>query len=56
MAREAKLIITSENRASAKSEWIDYFTHFFSSIIEGEFDRKVPESDAAFHFFVLEKK
>lgn len=45
-----------ESRRDAKAEWVEYFTQFFQSIIEGEFDRKVSEHDAAFHFFVLEKK
>ena len=49
-------ILTLENRVSTKSEWIDYFTHFFAPIIEGEFERKISENDAAFHFFVLERK
>jgi SAM-dependent methyltransferase len=49
-------LLPSEGRASAKSEWIDYFTRFFAPIIEGEFERKVAENEAAFHFFVLEKK
>lgn len=48
--------LSPENRASAKSEWVDYFARFFTPIIEGEFERKVPENEAAFHFFVLEKK
>lgn len=47
--------LSPENRADTKSEWIDYFARFFTPIIEGEFERKVPENDAAFHFFVLEK-
>lgn len=49
-------MLSSEGRAGAKLEWIDYFARFFAPIIEGEFERKVPENDAAFHFFVLEKK
>lgn len=49
-------MLSIENRASAKSEWINYFTNFFGPIIEGEFERKVAENNAAFHFFVLEKK
>lgn len=49
-------MMPDENRAIAKSEWVDYFTGFFRPIIEGEFERKVDENEAAFHFFVLEKK
>lgn len=45
-----------EARKDAKAEWVDYFSRFFTPIIEGELDRKVAENDAAFHFFVLEKK
>ena len=49
-------MLSPESRENAKAEWIDYFFHFFTPIIEGELERKIPESDAAFHFFVLEKK
>lgn len=45
-----------EARKEVKAEWIDYFSRFLKPIIEGELDRKVSENDAAFHFFVLEKK
>lgn len=44
------------DRAAVKEEWVDYFGRFFSPIIDGEFERVVPEDDAAFHFFVLEKR
>jgi len=49
-------MLSEENRESAKAEWIEYFARFFAPIIEGEFERKVSEKDAAFHFFVLENK
>jgi len=48
--------LSTENRETAKVEWIDYFSRFFSPIIEGEFDRKIQENEAAFHFFSLAKK
>ena len=44
------------DRDLVKAEWIDYFVKFLQPLIEGEFERKVPESQAAFHLFVLEKK
>lgn len=44
------------DRASTASEWVDYFFRLFAPIIEGEFERKVTDNEAAFHFFVLEKK
>jgi len=43
-------------REEAKAEWVRYFSGFFRPMIEGEFERRVDEKDAAFHFFVLEKK
>lgn len=49
-------MLSQEDRDIAKSEWVDYFFKFFMPIIEGEFERNVNENDAAFHFFVLEKK
>lgn len=49
-------MLSPESRGMVKAEWIDYFSHLFTPIIEGELERQVPESDAAFHFFVLEKK
>lgn len=49
-------MLTPDGREAAKSEWVDYFSNFFTPIIEGEFGRTVAEDDAAFHFFVLEKK
>lgn len=49
-------MLSPESRGMAKAEWIDYFAHFFIPIIDGEFERKVPESEAAFHFFVLQKR
>lgn len=48
--------LSPESRESSKSEWIDYFSRFLTPLIEGEFERKVPESEAAFHFFVLEAR
>jgi SAM-dependent methyltransferase len=48
--------LTLESRQEVKAGWIDYFTKFYQPIIEWEFDRKALEHDAAFHFFVLEKK
>ena len=47
-------MLSFECRKEAKAEWVDYFTRFFQPIVEGEFERKVPEHDAAFHFFILE--
>lgn len=44
------------DRESVKEEWIDYFKRFLAPIVEGEFERLVPEGEAAFHFFVLEKQ
>lgn len=49
-------MLTPERRGEAKAEWVDYFARFFMPILEGEFERKVAETEAAFHFFVLEKK
>lgn len=49
-------MLSDESRVYAKSEWVDYFYKFFTPIIEGEFERHVTENEAAFHFFVLEKK
>jgi len=48
--------LSLEYRSEAKAMWVDYFFKFLKPIIEGEFDRKISEMDAAFHFFVLEKK
>jgi len=49
-------MLSDGNRELAKSEWIDYFSRFFTPIIEGEFEHNVTENEAAFHFFVLDKK
>ena len=49
-------MLPEESRCVAKAEWVDYFSKFFTPIIEGEFDRQVTEAEASFHFFVLEKK
>lgn len=49
-------MLTPEKRLNAKLEWIDYFSRFLAPIIDGEFGRKVSEDEAAFHFFVLERK
>ena len=46
--------LSPEGRECSKAEWIEYFSRFFMPIIEGEFEKKAAESDAAFHFFVLE--
>ena len=43
-------------RSEVKQEWVNYFADFFMPIIDGEFEREVPENETAFHFFVLEKK
>jgi len=48
--------LPSDTRDEMKAEWIDYFGKFLSPIIEGEFERKVGEAEAAFHFFILEKQ
>lgn len=48
-------MLSGEVRRTVKSEWIQYFADFFMPIIEGEFDRKVTEDEASFHFFILEK-
>lgn len=47
--------LSETDRADLKSEWVDYFTKFFTPILEGEFDRALAEEEAGFHFFVLEK-
>lgn len=47
--------LSPKEREIAKVEWVEYFSRFFKPIVEGEFGRKVPESQAAFHFFILEK-
>lgn len=49
-------MLSFEQRENVKAEWIDYFSNFFQPILEGEWERKVSESEAAFHFFILEKK
>lgn len=48
--------LQKEDRDVAKAQWVDYFSRFLQPVIEGEFERQVPESKGAFHFFVLEKK
>ena len=48
--------LSFENRNEAKAEWVDYFAKCFQPIVEEEFDRRVSEYEAAFHFFVLKKK
>ncbi len=47
--------LSTQDRDAAKAEWVDYFSGFFTPIIEGEFGRKLSEPEAAFHFFVLKK-
>jgi SAM-dependent methyltransferase len=49
-------MLSGEQREVAKAEWVDYFAKFFMPIIEGEFERKVGEGEASFHFFALEKR
>ena len=48
-------MLSNEKRDQAIGEWVEYFSSFFCPIVEGEMDRRVNESEAAFHFFVLEK-
>jgi len=45
-----------EKKDDIRQEWVDYFTSFFTPIIEGEFGRNPSDDAHAFHFFVLEKK
>lgn len=47
--------LSSADRTAVKEEWVDYFRRFLAPIVEGEFERVVPEQEAAFHFFVLER-
>lgn len=47
--------LSASDRAEIKQEWVSYFHSFFLPIIEGEFGRPLTESQAGFHFFVLEK-
>jgi SAM-dependent methyltransferase len=44
-----------EKKDDIRQEWVDYFTSFFTPIIEGEFGRNPSDDAHAFHFFVLEK-
>jgi SAM-dependent methyltransferase len=45
-----------QKKDEMRQEWVDYFTSFFTPIIEEEFGRNPSDRAYAFHFYVLEKK
>jgi len=47
--------LSSDDRASCKADWVEYFREFLKPVIEGELDSNPHEERCAFHFFVLEK-